>query len=219
MMGTAFTDNHTCVLAEDIDQSHVGPFERGSPTRSACGSTDRSPAPSTWTGVTAANPPSTPSTPTTNPEQPMPERTFWFLESLDASEPDLSAVPTDDHYFDDANRVQVEPEKANLICSLADDGTHLPVLDIDYTASLVGSSTPGHFHLYLDQPISWYKYAIVLATLGWAGLIEPGYAKAALRRRGTFVRTRRSKPIADPDSRSRRTARTTAATTSTTPTT
>lgn len=67
-------------------------------------------------------------------------------------------------------------------------GLHAPVIDIDYPARLVPSSTPGHFHLYLDEAIPWSDYVRVLEVLADVGLIERGYANASIRRGASFVR-------------------------------
>jgi hypothetical protein len=62
------------------------------------------------------------------------------------------------------------------------------VLDLDFEAALVPSTTPGHFHLYLDVPMPWEKYRALLIALGDAGILEPGYVSASLTREQTFVR-------------------------------
>lgn len=90
--------------------------------------------------------------------------------------------------IEDRNRV--DPGFGNLISSEVDDGTglHMPVLDIDFAAELVPSRTPGHFHLYLDKPMTWGTYRNLLRALADAGVIEPGYASASIERGATFVR-------------------------------
>lgn len=65
---------------------------------------------------------------------------------------------------------------------------HMPVLDIDYPATLVPSSTEGHFHLYLNKELTWTKYVTVLEVLAEAGLIEEGYAKCAIERGASYAR-------------------------------
>lgn len=77
---------------------------------------------------------------------------------------------------------------ANLVSSLGDDGLHYPVLDLDFGAYVVPSSTPGHFHLYLERAMPWDTYAGLLVALAEAGVIERGYADACLARGMTFVR-------------------------------
>jgi hypothetical protein len=88
-----------------------------------------------------------------------------------------------------------ELDSANLVASVlepnvtGDDAQHRPVLDIDFPARLVPSSTPGHFHLYLDGvTISWAKYRTLITALAFAGVIEEGYAAASLARGYTAVR-------------------------------
>jgi hypothetical protein len=81
-------------------------------------------------------------------------------------------------------------EEANAISSEVGAGAkHSPVLDLDFPARLVPSSTPGHFHLYLEGlEIDWETYAELLTALAKAGVIEDGYAAASVARRASFVR-------------------------------
>jgi hypothetical protein len=96
-------------------------------------------------------------------------------------------VPLDD-------RVECEEEHANVVSSRVRIGTedkefHSPILDIDFPARLLPSSTPGHFHLYLDGlTMPWSTYEPLLDALADAGVIERGYAEASKARRATFVR-------------------------------
>lgn len=85
-------------------------------------------------------------------------------------------------------RKQVRRSKAKLVSSLCRDGLHAPVLDIDFPAQLVPSSTEGHFHLYLDKKMDWKSYKKLLKALYKAGIIEKEYYKAMKRRGSTMVR-------------------------------
>ena len=67
-------------------------------------------------------------------------------------------------------------------------GMHRPLLDLDFTAALIESSTPGNCHLYLDKPMSWRTYRRLLRALARAGVIEHGYAKASIRRKHSDLR-------------------------------
>lgn len=69
-----------------------------------------------------------------------------------------------------------------------DRAYHFPVLDIDFPAALVPSSTKDHYHLYLNQGMSWKKYAKLLEALYEAEIIQEGYYKMAILREQTFVR-------------------------------
>lgn len=99
---------------------------------------------------------------------------------------------------DARDRTEVKTElEANLIGSLMEaeppdrpdwETMHLPVIDIDYQAHLVPSRTPGHYHLYLERPISWGKYKNVLRALADAGLIERGYCEASISAKQSFAR-------------------------------
>lgn len=83
---------------------------------------------------------------------------------------------------------------ANLVSSLVCHGSrnfeaiHKPVLDIDFPAHLEPSSTPGHFHLYLQKDIPWSKYVLLLSALGAAGILEPGYVAACIAQEQSYVR-------------------------------
>jgi hypothetical protein len=89
-------------------------------------------------------------------------------------------------------------ERANLITSIVDTGglshlggtfaTHKVVIDVDLPVSLIASSTPGHFHLFIDKAMDWPTYLALLEALTAAGIVEPGYLAAAERRGHTAVR-------------------------------
>lgn len=82
----------------------------------------------------------------------------------------------------------VEP---NLVSSLldAEDRRHSPVLDIDFEARLIPSSTPGHFHLYLDGlEMDQETYDDLLKALADAGVLSTRYVGFALDRGETVVR-------------------------------
>lgn len=69
-----------------------------------------------------------------------------------------------------------------------DDAYHFPVLDIDFKAALVPSSTEDHYHLYLNHGMTWAKYEKLLEALYEADVIQEGYYKMAVARKQTFVR-------------------------------
>lgn len=103
-------------------------------------------------------------------------RIFMKVETLDApyGTPEVIRV--------------ADEQDANVVTSLLSDGLHAPVLDIDFIAQLIESSTAGHFHLYLDKSMTWRKYRRLLKALGRAGILEPGYVRASLRRGHSAVR-------------------------------
>jgi hypothetical protein len=82
--------------------------------------------------------------------------------------------------------------KADVVSSRYNDGSarHALVLDIDHPAWLVKSTTPGHFHLYVDVPggIPHQTYLNLLVALAKAGVIEPGYSAASRARGHSDVR-------------------------------
>lgn len=96
---------------------------------------------------------------------------------------------------DEGRFVETDIEHAHIVNStvLCDDGEpagvqglgeklHAPVLDIDFPAELVPSSTPGHFHLYLDRLILEADYWRLLDIMAEVGILEPGYVAASKAR-------------------------------------
>lgn len=71
---------------------------------------------------------------------------------------------------------------AELIASLNADGKHRPLLDIDFPAAVIPSSTEGHCHLYIDKELEWKDYKKLLNVLADLGIIEHGYRGASLAR-------------------------------------
>ena len=65
---------------------------------------------------------------------------------------------------------------------------HRPVLDLDFPAVVVPSSTAGHGHLYLDKVLTWSQYVKLLEVLAEVGILEPGYVSASIAREFTSVR-------------------------------
>lgn len=93
--------------------------------------------------------------------------------------------------FGDYNReplVPTEEHPANAYFSWGADGYHYPCIDIDIPVRLVPSSTPGHSHLYVDEPITWATYKNLLVALAEAGIVEEGYLNASVNQGGTTVR-------------------------------
>jgi hypothetical protein len=80
--------------------------------------------------------------------------------------------------------------EANILTSdvLGKPGVHKLVLDIDLPAKLVPTTTPGHWHLYIDHEMPWEAYVKVIDALAEAGVIEKGYARASKLRGYTSVR-------------------------------
>lgn len=115
------------------------------------------------------------------------KRTFWKTDGplqWDSNEPDWTpATPYQVDSLEEATLIGSSIGNAN-----SPDPTHLPVIDIDLPCKLVESSTPGHFHLYIDKAISWDRYRSILLALVDAGIVEKGYYKASIQHGQTFVR-------------------------------
>jgi hypothetical protein len=67
---------------------------------------------------------------------------------------------------------------------------HIVALDIDYPAYVVPSSTPGHYHLYLDVPggIEQWRWESFIKGCTVAGIVEHGYGHVSLSRGHTNLR-------------------------------
>lgn len=65
---------------------------------------------------------------------------------------------------------------------------HTVMLDVDLPVKAIESSTPGHFHLYIEHPMTWRQYKKLLRALAAAGIIEKGYYKMSVRRKHTALR-------------------------------
>jgi hypothetical protein len=119
--------------------------------------------------------------------------TFW---QCDTESPDLSRRTV---------LVPSAPEQATLVSSNRGDYMHLPALDLDWNADdrvgnplvtygiqgdylLVPSSTPGHWHLFVDQSLTWREYSGLLDQLRKTGFITEGYAWLCTHMRQSMVR-------------------------------
>lgn len=98
-------------------------------------------------------------------------------------------VDSDDEDYDEGDRELTEDyEHANLISSEGPGGFHYPVIDLDFPARLEPSTTPGHFHLYLDRAMTWPQYRKLLRALHQARIIEKGFCALSIKRGASFVR-------------------------------
>lgn len=113
----------------------------------------------------------------------------WTLPHVHRYVKNLGAI--DHTTYDGADgRVVTNRDDANIITSEISPGLHAPVLDIDFAARLIPSSTPGHFHLYLDKAMTWDKYRKLLVALAEAGIIEQGWAGASITNGYSSIRKR-----------------------------
>lgn len=78
---------------------------------------------------------------------------------------------------------------ANVVSSnLHGSRLHAPIIDLDFPHEYVPSTTPGHGHLYLNVPISGWRFFALNLGLYLGGVIEKGYFVWSIRRGGNFVR-------------------------------
>ena len=98
-------------------------------------------------------------------------------------------------YFDKEKKQQKWEERpvqeANMITSLDTTGyggVHRPVLDFDFDAQLIPSSTEGHHHLFIDKLMSTDNYFKLLDVMAEVGLLQEGFVKNSKQRGATSVR-------------------------------
>ena len=84
---------------------------------------------------------------------------------------------------------------------LDETAAHAPALDIDLPCELVPSSTEGHYHLYIDKPMSWENYKVLLTALLQVGVIEQGFFDLAIENQATYLRVRDKKFDPAPESK------------------
>lgn len=65
---------------------------------------------------------------------------------------------------------------------------HAPVIDIDVPCRLEPSTTPGHFHLYIDMFMDYGLLSQLLWAMVNAGIVEQGYAEVSDHRGYSSVR-------------------------------
>lgn len=116
----------------------------------------------------------------------MANRTFWFAPKLTIKDEPLAKSLLE--YRQEEDRWQVEEKDANLISSLTDQGTHMPIIDLDFPHHFEPSTTPGHNHLYIDVEMSRFKLFLLAWVLYYTGVIELGHFVWTIRRGASFVR-------------------------------
>jgi len=113
-------------------------------------------------------------------EHPMPGQQLGLLECWKGYDSQVQAV--DD--LDEANIITSKVKRTVLDF----EPMHKVLIDVDLPAQLLPSSTPGHFHLYIDKPINWVDYVDLLRALERCGIVEPGYVSASIDRGFTSLR-------------------------------
>lgn len=106
---------------------------------------------------------------------------------------------------DESNMEELNPDRllaerplaeSNSFSSYIKEGTpfaaagwHRPVLDLDMPCLLWETSTPGHHHLVIDQPMPWEDYKKLLECLADVGLLQRGFVDVSIKRERTWLRT------------------------------
>lgn len=76
----------------------------------------------------------------------------------------------------------------DLIGSRLPNGLHIPLFDFDFPVYLLQSKTPGHYHCYLDQPITFTAYDNILKAFEEAGIIQNLWRKNLEISQQTYLR-------------------------------
>lgn len=79
--------------------------------------------------------------------------------------------------------------EAEYVSSETIYGQHAPAIDIDMPCRLVPSSTPGHFHLFIEKTMPLRQYKKLLKAMARAGIVEKQFYKMAVNRKATHLRT------------------------------
>jgi len=88
----------------------------------------------------------------------------------------------------ESNGINAEMVSSAVIENGQYTGKHTVMLDLDFPATLVQSTTTGHHHLYIDHLMPWHQYRKLLKALADVDLIEQGYYRAAIRQSATMLR-------------------------------
>lgn len=104
-------------------------------------------------------------------------------------EPDRHKITTYLHESNIVGSEVIKPPVSRKIGDPIPEETHRPVLDVDLPVWVRESSTPGHYHLIIDKEMPWSDYAAVVRVLGDVGILEEGFVKASIARRGSWIRT------------------------------
>jgi hypothetical protein len=64
---------------------------------------------------------------------------------------------------------------------------YVSILEVEFPIQLIPSTTPGHYHLYLDRKISWEQYILVLESAHEAGIINKGFYEMSIKNGQSMV--------------------------------
>lgn len=106
-----------------------------------------------------------------------------FLINADSKE-----GPTDERVVKDDTEWEESTAISSLIRRGPNAGKHILLLDLDCDHVYVPSSTPGHGHLIVNEPMDVQAMLGVLDQLSYAGIIEEGFAKSARHRGAAWLR-------------------------------
>lgn len=138
-----------------------------------------------------------------------PERLYWYMEHLNtpgyAGGPDAPIINVEKEEAnlvsslctDGLHRLVIDVDYDIRLRALPDDLDHFKVISyapeheamvppIVPRCALVPSSTWGHWHLYVDEPMTWAEAVEMVEGLVEAGLVERNYLNFS-KRRGMFM--------------------------------
>jgi hypothetical protein len=107
-----------------------------------------------------------------------------------AQAPRLNTYDKEGYDVESAERIDCEPDQANVVGSKVADqpGKHYILIDLDVPHVYTPSSTPGHGHLIIGVPVDFPDYLKVLEVLSSVGVVENGFANATKSRGEGWLR-------------------------------
>lgn len=122
--------------------------------------------------------------------RPQGRRTAWHARTLEIKDEPLLKSLLEYRLAQDRHRVvsDLDGPPANLLSSKTKEGTHLPIIDLDFDHSIEASSTGHHHHLYLNVEIPYWRWVLLMWGLYMGRVIELGYFVWSIRRGQNFVR-------------------------------
>lgn len=113
----------------------------------------------------------------------------WVRETVGPRGLYTTVTPVSDSpYEEDPERLPATHDNAVLVGSKLPNGNHMPVIDLDLPCTLVPSSTPGHFHLYINKEMTFGQMLNMLQMMTDAGVVQPGFNRFSRERGQAFVR-------------------------------
>jgi hypothetical protein len=124
---------------------------------------------------------------------PLAGQVYEIIPNIDSYQPGEEVHNTERVVTEDVDQATV------ITSRIAGSEKHKIVIDLDLPAQLIPSTTPGHFHLYVDHEVDWMTYVNLLQALAKARLVEQGYVDVSIFRGHTAARLPWVKKVSPPE--------------------